>query len=392
MINGKYHFSILLLLVTLIFSNNGIAESCDPKSHQDSDYWSMLELMNAGGCFHVDKNTSAIAQSVRQILSNGSAKKYQRAVQALTKIEQNLLVQTDTNSAALNSAITSLKKDISDNPGAPRKDIKNDWKPGNKLNRLPAALEQINLEDSLSMERCEQVANEQCDTEFDAASKVLRAIYLANAALDKYSENYRQESYAERSLRRAKWDSYYDDLTFQYPWELLANNYLLERNDSRATEDGNKKGFRDLPKSKLVLLHPEANLVYAENAQDEYEITLTLEALGYETFDFNSKGRVENAMGISLLAAYMDQADKAKSGWTGGLLFKYNGYSLGVTDNHGDTGIVFNINLSQKIFDVKEESRKYYDEFQDKIQVMGKLVEEGQQKLDDLKQMYQISE
>ena len=37
-------------------------------------------------------------------------------------------------------------------------------------------------------------------------------------------------------------------------------------------------------------------------------------------------------------------------------------YSLGVTDNHGDLGIVLNINLSQRIFEVKQESRRYIDE------------------------------
>ena len=172
----------------------------------------------------------------------------------------------------------------------------------------------------------------------------------------------------------------------------MVNNFLLERYDSRAVEDGNKKGFRNLPESKLVFLHPEANLVYAENAVDEYEITLTFEAIGYETFDFDSKGKVKDAMGISLLAAYMDQADIARSGWTAGLLFKYNGYSLGVTDNHGDTGIVFNINLSQRIFDVKGEGRRYYDEFKEKINYMGKLVEEGKDKLEDARKMYLISE
>ena len=392
MFKGQLYLSILLLLSAFSFSGTVLSQGCDSASHQDSDYWTMLELMNAGGCFQADKNSSPLAQAVDQTLNNSSDKKYQRAIKALTTIQQDLQRNADINSAALTNAIATLIKDITDHPGAPRKDLKNDWKLGNKLDRLPDALEPLDLEAQLRIPQCEAVANGQCNSAFNTAAELLRTIHLANAAVDKYTENYRAESYAERSLRRAKWDSYYDDLTFQYPWELMVNNFVLEYYDSRADEDGNKKGFRDLPRSKLVLLHPEANLVYADNAQDEYEITLTLEAIGYETFDFNAKGKVKNTMGISLLAAYMDQSDRPKSGWTGGLLFKYNGYSLGVTDNHGDTGIVFNINLSQRIFDVKDRSRRYYDEFQDKIQVMGKLVEEGQQKLDEVKQMFQISE
>lgn len=389
---GHFHLSLLVLLTAMFFSHNALSQDCNLSSYQDKSYWTALSLMNAGGCFHADKNSSPLAQNVRQLLNNESDRKFQRAIQALTSIQQNLEQQSDTNTTALNNAIAGLIQDITDSPGNPRKGLKNQWKLSKRLDRLPDALEQLDFDGKLLIDRCNKVERAQCSLEFKAASDQLRAIYLANAALDKYSENYRQESYAQRSLRRAKWDSYYDDLTFQYPWELMLNNVILEHYDSRAPQDGNKRGFRDLPRSKLVLLHPEANLVYAENAQDEYEITLTVEAIGYETFDFNEKGRVKNALGISLLAAYMDQANRAKSGWTGGLLFKYHGYSLGITDNHGDTGLVFNVNLAQKIFDVKDDSRRYYDEFQDKIRVMGKLVEEGQQKLNDIKQMYQISE
>jgi hypothetical protein len=391
MCDGKFRITIALLLAAFSINSYAQEQVCEPASHQDSSYWEMLGLMNAVGCFNIDRNDSALAQSVTQAL-NSSEKKYQRALQALTSIQQDLLTKTDSNSAALNAAIESLKDRITNNPALPENGLTNRWKLGNRLDRLPDDLDQIDFQSPLQMTRCELVSNGQCKDEFETASSQLRAIYLAYAALNKYTENYREESYAERSLRRAKWDSYYDDLTFQYPWELAVNSILLERSDSRAVEDGNKKGFRDLPESKLVFLHPEANLVYANNAADEYEITLTVEAIGYETFDFDSKGKVKDVMGISLLATYMDQADVIKSGWTAGLLFKYNGYSLGVTDNHGDTGIVFNINLSQRIFDVKGEGRRYYDGFKEKIDYMGKLVEEGKDKLEDARRMYRISE
>lgn len=77
----------------------------------------------------------------------------------------------------------------------------------------------------------------------------------------------------------------------------------------------------------------------------------------------------------------MGQPDKVQSGWTADLLFKYNGYSIGVTDNHGEIGVVFNINLAQKIFDVRQESRRYYDEFSNRIDVLGKQTLQHENKI-----------
>ena len=92
--------------------------------------------------------------------------------------------------------------------------------------------------------------------------------------------------------------------------------------------------------------------------------------LGYEGFDYNSTGKIKDSWGVSLLAAYLHRPDRAESSWTAGLLFKYDGYSLGVTDNRGEIGLVFNINLSQRIFNVKEESRRYYDAYNSKLEAI----------------------
>ena len=124
-----------------------------------------------------------------------------------------------------------------------------------------------------------------------------------------------------------------------------------------------------------MLFHPEANLVYADGADDEYDVSLTVEIVGYERFGFDSRGKVENPWGISLLAAYLPHPERGESGWTGGLLFKYDGYSLGVTDNHGEAGLVFNINLSQRIFDVKQDARQYYDDYEARLETIRQRFE-----------------
>lgn len=398
MSQGKPVYTVLLLLGSILFVNP-LQAACDQTGFSDASYQEMLEEFAAGSCLHFDNNNTALGRRVKQQLNNNEQDDRVRAIAALSSIQEYLedsLISTggaqSVNAAALESAIEELKQGIAENPETPQKGLKARWK-FKRFDRMPEALEHIELTQALTAEKCSRVSDQRCVDEYEMAADLVRVMFLANAAVDIYTQNYRAETLVDRVVRRTKWDSYYDDLTFQYPWELLANNFLLEKYDNnRGSVDGNKIGFRHLPKSKLVLLHPEANLVYADNAQDEYEVTLTFEAIGYEAFDFDANGKVKNPWGVSLLAAYMDQADKAESGWTAGLLFKYNGYSLGFTDNHGDTGIVFNVNLSQRIFNVKKQSRRYYDEYQGKVQRLGILLEEGQQRLDEARQVFVISE
>ena len=142
---------------------------------------------------------------------------------------------------------------------------------------------------------------------------------------------------------------------------------MLEWSDDRDVVDGNRLGFRSLPRSKIVLLHPEVNLVYSRDSETEYDTAVSVELVGFEKFDFGKTGKVDDAWGVSLMAAYVDRPDGSESGWTGGLMFKLDGYSLGVTDNHGETSVILNINLSQRLLDVKQEARRYYDEYEEKV-------------------------
>jgi hypothetical protein len=358
---NKTGFVCVILISCLYFSPASQATECDVTS---SDYETAISFM-ATSCFGLDENTTALGLEVKGLLDSMSGDDRSRALLALQAIQEHLRITyidrvtaQSENAVALHEAIRILMESIIQNPENPVMSLKDDWKPG-KLTRLPDALEEMDFAPFL--EEC-GISNSNCDTEFKLVVDIVSSIYLANAAIDRYTTNYQAEALRDREIRRASWDSYYDDLTFQFPWELWFNSLLLEATDDRALVDGNKIGFRELPGSKLVVLHPEVNLVYVDNADDEFDVTLTVEMLGYEAFDFDGSGKVKNPWGVSVLAAYLDRIDRVGSGWTGGLLFKYRGYSLGVTDNHGDTGIVFNINLSQRLFEVKQENRLHYDE------------------------------
>ncbi len=378
--NTAYGFFILL--VALVTSPAFADEHCTKIPYQQNSYFDMLQTQHSLQCFEVENNTTTLGVEVDKLLQATTPDARTRALQALSLIQDHLtqqFIERNTSQAAnatqVQIALQELKQSIIDNTENPEARIKEDYKLDN-IAPLPAKFDAVDFETILSRAECSRVDSKNCDADYEFIVDIVNSIMLANVALDIYSENFRSETLKAAQNRRSKWDSYYDDLTFQYPWELWANNFVLEAGDERASIDGNKVGFRQLPKSKIVLLHPDVNLVYADQAEDEYEVTVTIEMLGYEGFGFDKNGKVEDAWGVSLLAAYLDRVDRAESGWTAGLLFKYDGYSVGFTDNHGETGVVFNVNLSQRLFDVKQEARNYHDEYKDEWEQLKRTLEQ----------------
>lgn len=369
---GKHIFYFLVLFNSIVFCDTLLAADCEQTGYAEESYKLMLEEFvstEMTGCFSAENNKTALWKMVDQQLKDVSLDTDVRVLNSLSSLQMYLndeyLKQSNEqfdNAGVVELAIKNLKNNIQKNSKIPEKQLKDQW----KLNELgsdfiPRALEGLDFTKTLSMDKCQKVGDGNCAAEFELAANLIRVIFLVNSSIDELTKIYRAEVFIDRSIRRKKWDSYYDDLTYQYPWELFANSYLLEKTDDRQSVDGNKQGFRKLPESKLVFFHPDANVVYAHNAVDEYEVSVTMEVLGFEAFTFDHEGKVKNPWGVSALIAYMDQVDALESGWTAGLLFKYNGYSLGVTDNHGELGIVLNINLAQKIFDVNKKRRRYYD-------------------------------
>ena len=359
----------LLGLACLPGSFSVRADECLLEAWAEFDYRDAFENQAKSTCFDVENNQSSIGVEVRRLLRTSELEPRVAALEAMDRVQDFLelsFASSDTpqveNADRLHQAIQSLKQSVIANPLVPETGIKDRWK-FSDVNDLPDAISDLDFKDTLKPPECGLVSSGNCDQEYRRAIDIVQSIILVNAALDKFTSDYRASLYADRRLRRIKWDSYYDDLTFQYPWELLVNNLVLDASDDRVEIDGNKVGFRPLPRSKLVVLHPEVSLAYVEDADTEYDVALTVELLGYEGFDFNDRsGKVEDSWGISLLGAYLPRTDRNESDWTAGLMLKYEGYSLGVTDNHGDLGIVLNINLSQRIFEVKQESRRYFDE------------------------------
>jgi hypothetical protein len=379
--NSQAAFGLFLLLAAGLLLPTAVkANTCQLQTWSDFDYRLAFEEMLGAGCFHADVNDSELANSIAQLLNQERTKSGSNLISALnaiqTVLDNSLSANSEQwgNSLALKAAIENLKADIKLSPDNPPAGIMIRWKLG-KLDLLPEALDDLDFENSLVSESCDEVRIRQCDVEFAHAIIIVESINLVTAVITRYTSEFRNNVLIDRKVRGASWDSYYQDLAFQYPWEMVVNNWVLDYYDDRAAKDGNLNGFLPLPNSKIIFLHPDVNLIYADNAADEYDLTVTVEAIGFERFKFNKRGKVKDSWGLSLLAAYFPRTDRPESSWTAGLMFRYDGYSIGVTDNHGDTGIVFNIDLSQRLFEVSENSRRDIDEFRSRVSEIAATTE-----------------
>ncbi len=373
-------FAFGALLISVLSAPAASAADCKSGARAGASYFEELDALLGRACYREEARKTELGVRVTQILdTQDTLSAPEKANQALTEIvvyltenyDRGNVIQTEYTDV-MSNALLELREDIKHRPVTPPPNLRRDWQ-FSQLGRPPRPLRGIDFSKILPNDTCGRFDAGNCNTEMAFAVQLVQAALLTLDAIDSYTEDYRGDVLADRKLRRTKWDSYYDDLTFQYPWELWANSYLLKLTDDRKVEDGNRLGFRSLPGSKIVLIHPEVNLVYSQDSETEYDTAVTFEVLGFENFDFDVTGKIDNSYGLSLMAAYLDRPDGSDSGWTGGLMLKLNGYSLGITENHGEYSYILNINLSQRLFDVKQDARRYYDEYEEKLnQLKGK--------------------
>jgi len=157
--------------------------------------------------------------------------------------------------------------------------------------------------------------------------------------------NYRRRANAillfnKSNLRLKRWNSYFYETQFQYPWELLVN----------FTADG---GFEAdflnreavVPSSKLILLHPDVALTVADNGVDGNKLypALTFQWIGFQRWSWKN-GVAHHPWGLALTSTFSDIAGLDETGH--GVSFLYDKYTLTVSE-HGDESVIsLNLNLS----------------------------------------------
>lgn len=202
---------------------------------------------------------------------------------------------------------------------------------------------------------CAQEADIACREAASAGKVVLRAAALVGHTLRfSLAETYQLALDAAR-VRDAQWTSYFDEARLQYPWELLLNGWRHGRENRKAG------GFAEVPDDQWILLHPGVGLEYVRNAPkgSRFEPALVVEIVGYNRWSWSSGGRMGRAYGISLIHTYSDRAGLA-SARPGVMLHVNNRYSLALTREGGETGLMLSLDLSKLVTRVEEDARAKY--------------------------------
>ena len=147
-----------------------------------------------------------------------------------------------------------------------------------------------------------------CTTAFETVKEILRAAALTRSALDKVERPGLDSLLAANVRRQKSWDEYFERARSQYIWELGLNSKFTP--DERQTVDGVKVGFRAVPTSQILFLHPYVAMEYAsdEAKGNKFNPTVITDIIGYNWWSWNDDGSMGRAFGASFIFAAADHA------------------------------------------------------------------------------------
>jgi hypothetical protein len=163
------------------------------------------------------------------------------------------------------------------------------------------------------------------------------------------------EALAKLKLYSSEWEKYFTVARSQTPLELIINSALYK-------EEIIKPTFVLPPDYQIIALHPNILLDYIDNADEgsQLKASLAVEWIGINYWNRNIP------FGLALISTYSDRAGVDDVGH--GVIFHINNnYSFGITNNDGETGFSFSMDLL-KLFESKESMidkyKKIIDDFE----------------------------
>jgi hypothetical protein len=201
----------------------------------------------------------------------------------------------------------------------------------------------------------------QCIAAVDFAAKVIRTGESMHQLTDAYSQPIIEGDNRFLTERDKEWNSYMNDVSVQYPWELWLNGYLFQR----ATTAAQRSQFPIAPSSKWVFLHPSPAFERVEGPTGGHstQAAVFAEIAGYEKWWW-SGGTASNRLGASLIVSFVDARGSSAVGY--GLLLKtpFKNASVGVVWRNGDRGrqvnLAINVDLAKLIQKYKDvDVRKF---------------------------------
>ena len=174
-----------------------------------------------------------------------------------------------------------------------------------------------------------------CAAAFERVREAMRVINLTRRVLHAAANPVLQAHVDETTRRLRQWGHYFDTARSQYAWEL-ALNALLMRDDRPKDAAGVPQGFRSVPRSQWMLLHPSVSFEFDKGAPpgQKLEAAVVIDVLGYNRWAWRADGSMGRALGVSLITAIGDRASGHYVGW-GGMVHLNHTYSVGFTVRRG---------------------------------------------------------
>ena len=286
-----------------------------------------LLVLNGQDCLGGAQDKTAIVVKIRAPLTltiaDGDAFK-KSVITALSGVMAHATAASDQfgnpmKEAALQIGLAAATLDSGISPSTPA-----DW---TLDKRVPAV--SLELEDTLAS-ACKTGPNAGCQSQFELTRELLRVAGLTRSILSYYAFPTIKAHQQATAVRAAQWEAYFDTARSQYPWELVLNGAVMS--DTRTEVNGVKLGFRDVPTTQWLLLHPYVAFEYAEDEPEgnRFAGVVLVDVLGYNRWSWKKDGSMGLALGASAILVMGDHANMDDIGW-GAMLHVNHKFSVGVT-------------------------------------------------------------
>ena len=338
------HVGVLLaVVVTPAFAKS----PCDPPAELDSAGAVVIALGDRldADCFRGGADAPAspvIAVVVRpwQDSDIDHVTRWQQARDALTAVANELTAAEaeagEPSVSALRAIRFALAEDRTALAARPDYRAAERWALNQVVQFLPIREEAewgVDLRDDLRfVERCEPPSGHvsECRAAYDDAAVILRFANLIYQAFAYHGVPFREATLRDATLAIGRWDNYFESARSQFIWELFLNDLRY---------DAVPEGFPDPPSSQIILMHPNASLEYAPDAEDRVKGILTLEVLGYNFWRWHrDSSDMSTALGVSAVVNFADREGYDTVSY-GAMAHYANRYSVGVAFGKGPNGV-----------------------------------------------------
>jgi len=164
-------------------------------------------------------------------------------------------------------------------------------------------ISQVHLRVMLTNECAAGVIEKQCLDAVNVAAKLMRNSEVMFQLIVTYKQPIIDAHAQFLSERDKEWNSYLNDLTVQYPWELGWNGRLY----TRGKDKKELAAFPRAPNRKWILLHPTPGFERIEvtNGRHSTQAAVFLEVVGYEGWRWRD-GTATDRWGLSLATSFVE--------------------------------------------------------------------------------------